>query len=103
MKNAEKGYSGIDWVNLDQKKYPLVDQITVELVDTEKTSSFESGSEAIFTLSASYIALPQKQIESLIKQLDAVAKCKVGHNSFLECTVSNQKPWHKRRLTFELG
>ena len=30
IKNAEKGYSGIEWIKLDEKRYPQIDQITIE-------------------------------------------------------------------------
>ena len=29
VKNAEKGYSGIEWIKLDDKRYPQIDQITI--------------------------------------------------------------------------
>jgi hypothetical protein len=29
VKNAEKGYSGIEWIKLSDGRYPLIDQITI--------------------------------------------------------------------------
>ena len=57
-KNAEYGYSSIVWLPLNSKRQMMIDQITFETTGSEKVTSFESTSEAVFTLSASYIALP---------------------------------------------
>lgn len=103
VKNSEQGYSGIDWVVLDDKKYPLIDQIAIETVDSEKVESFECSTEAVFTLSASYIALPQKQLDELIKHLGSVAKCQKGKYDFLDCNITNTKSWKKKKIIFELN
>lgn len=103
VKNAEKGYSGIEWIKLDDRRYPQIDQITIETEDSEKVDSFECSAEALLTLSASYISLPEKYLTELIKHLSDVAKCHVGEHTFLECSVSNSKKWSKKLLIFEIG
>lgn len=40
----------------------MIDQIVIETIGSQKVNSFETSSEAVFTLSASYIALNTKQL-----------------------------------------
>lgn len=103
VKNAEKGYSGIEWIKLDQQRYPQIDQITIETEDVEKVDSFECSAEALLTLSASYISLPEKYLTQLIKHLSDVGKCHLNNNTFLECSVSNSKKWGQKMVIFEVG
>lgn len=53
----------------------MIDQIVIETIGSEKVTSFEASSEAVFTLGASYIALNAKYLEQIMKILDA--KCKI--------------------------
>lgn len=103
VKNAEKGYSGIEWIKLNDRRYPVIDQITIETQDSEKVDSFECSAEGLLTLSASYVSLPKKYIESLTKHLSDVAKCHISDSTYLECSLSNSKKWSKKTLIFEIG
>lgn len=57
-KNAEYGYSSITWLPLNTKRQLMIDQIVIETIGSEKVNTFETSSLAVFTLSASYVALP---------------------------------------------
>jgi len=65
--------------------------------------SFECSAEALLTLSASYISLPEKYLSQLIKHLSDVAKCHIANNTFLECSVTNAKKWSQKLVIFEVG
>lgn len=63
-------------------------------------NSFEASSEAVFTLSASYIALSTKYLEQIMKILDA--KCKVNNETgFVSCSSPSKAFWNKR-IIFEI-
>lgn len=73
----------------------MIDQIVIETIGSEKVNSFETSSEAVFTLSASYIALNTKQLEEIMKILDA--KCSINNTTgFVSCSNPSKAFWSKR-------
>lgn len=78
----------------------MIDQIVIETIGSEKVTSFEASSEAVFTLGASYIALNAKYLEQIMKILDA--KCKIENETgFVSCSNPSKAFWSKR-IIFEI-
>lgn len=101
IKNAEEGYAGITWINLGANKLPLFDQVTIEQEGSEKVRSAELSIEGIFTLSASYISLPHRQLTDFLKELDEECEVLPDSYSFVQCTIS--KHLMKKKLVLEIN